>query len=340
MIKPLFVENGIVSIIDQTLLPQEYKIIEINDHIQMAEAIKRLAIRGAPAIGIAAAYGLVLGLKDYQNSSIFFKKLDEISEMLNATRPTAVNLSWALGEMKKTAEANKTLSAIEIWQKLWDKAGKIHEDDIQRCINIGKNGNNIIHQNAKVLTHCNAGGLATGGLGTALAVIITAHKSGKNIKVYADETRPLLQGARLTAWELGKVNIPHEICTDNTAGFLMQKGEVDVIVVGADRIALNGDAANKIGTYSLAVMAKYHGIPMYIAAPNSTIDTNIKSGDEIPIEFRSDKEVKFIGETQIAPINSNAVTPAFDVTPAELITGIITEEKVYNYPYNFCHLKN
>ena len=340
MIKPLFMENGIVRIIDQTLLPRKFKIIEINDHIQMAEAIKCLAIRGAPAIGIAASYGLVLGLKDFQDSPKFFQKFEEISRLLNATRPTAVNLSWALGEMKNVAETFRSLSTKEIWQKLLEKAGQIHENDIQRCINIGKNGNEIIPQNAKILTHCNAGGLATGGLGTALGVIITAHKSGKNINVFVDETRPLLQGARLTAWELGKENVPHEICTDNTAGFLMQKGKVDVIVVGADRIALNGDAANKIGTYSLAVMAKYHGIPMYIAAPNSTIDTNIKSGDEIPIEFRSDREVKFIGETQVAPIDSNAVTPAFDVTPGELITGIITEEMVYNYPYDFCHLKN
>ena len=340
MIKPLFVENDIVRIIDQTLLPLEYKLIVINDHIQMAKAIKRLAIRGAPAIGIAAAYGLVLGLKEYKNSPHFFQKLDEISALLNATRPTAVNLSWSLGEMKKEAETHKSLSTQKIWEKLRKKAGQIHSDDIDRCIRIGKNGNSIVPDKASILTHCNAGGLATGGLGTALGVIITAHQSGKQINVIADETRPLLQGARLTTWELDQENVHHELCTDNTAGFLMKKGKVDIVIVGADRIAINGDTANKIGTYTLAVLARFHKIPFYIAAPNSTIDKTLALGNEIPIEFRSELEVKYIGGYQVAPEMTRAITPAFDVTPAELISGIITEEKVYNYPYNFRHLKD
>ena len=342
MIKPLFSDNGKVRIIDQTLLPSEYKIIEINDHIQMAEAIKRLAIRGAPAIGIAAAFGLVLGLRQNEDVSVekFYQKMNEIADLLNATRPTAVNLSWALNKMKTKAQQYQQLSISEILRRMWQDAEEIHTDDIQRCINIGKNGNDIVPENANILTHCNAGGLATGGLGTALGVIITAHQSGKKIKVFADETRPLLQGARLTAWELDQENVEHEICTDNTAGFLMQQGNVDMIVTGADRIAANGDSANKIGTYSLAVLAKHHNIPFYIAAPNSTIDSNIKSGNDIPIEFRSDREVKYIGGHQVAPEKSSAITPAFDVTPAELIKGIITEEKVYNFPYDFTDLKD
>ncbi len=342
MIKPIFVQSGKVKIIDQTLLPLEYKLLEIKNHIQMAEAIKRLAIRGAPAIGIAAAFGLVLGLKDckIESKEFFFHKLNEILELLNSTRPTAVNLSWALQKMKKNANDYRVFPIAEILEKLWVDAENLHKDDISRCINIGKMGNELIPDNANILTHCNAGGLATGGFGTALGVIITAHQSGKNIKVFVDETRPLLQGARLTAWELEQEKIDYEICTDNSAGFLMQKGKVDLIITGADRIATNGDTANKIGTYSLAIMAKYHNIPFYIAAPNSTIDINIKTGDEIPIEYRSEKEVKNIGDHQIALKKSKAITPAFDVTPGNLISGIITDEMVYNFPYEFTHLKD
>lgn len=340
MIKPLFIENEKIKIIDQTKLPGEYQKIEITDHIQMAEAIKRLAIRGAPAIGIAAAYGLVLGLKKYCEPDIFFHKLNEISEFLKATRPTAVNLSWALGEMKKESETYKKLPTAEIWQKLWEKAGQIHEDDIRRCQAIGKIGNNIVPEKASILTHCNTGGLATGGLGTALGVIITAHQAGKQINVIVDETRPLLQGARLTAWELAQENIHHELCTDSTAGFLMQKGKVDMVIVGADRIAANGDTANKIGTYSLAVLAQYHQVPFYVAAPESTLDCNLESGTDIPIEYRSELELKVIGNYLLAPDQTRGITPAFDVTPAELITGIITDERLYQYPYNFSRLKD
>lgn len=335
MIQPLFTENGKVRIVDQTLLPKEYKIIEIENDNEMAGAIKRLAVRGAPAIGIAAAFGLVLGLKRYRDAETadFLAQLERISAKLNATRPTAVNLSWALERMKAKAESLSHFSTEKIWEKLWREAENIHSDDIERCKKIGVNGSQLIPARANILTHCNAGGLATGGLGTALGVIITAHQSGKELKVYVDETRPLLQGARLTAWELGQENIDHEICTDNAAGFLIQQGSIDMVITGADRIAGNGDSANKIGTYSLAILAKYHHIPFYIAAPESTIDRKIATGKEIPIEFRHENEVKIIGGHAIAPKESKAVTPAFDVTSAELISGIITEEKVYTYPY-------
>jgi len=342
MIKPLFIDDGQIKIVDQTKLPGDYKIITIKDHLEMAEAIKRLSIRGAPAIGIAAAYGLTLGLKDHKNWSkeMFFRRLNETAGFLNATRPTAVNLSWALAQMKEVAEKNRARPLETIWKMLWEKAGEIHVDDIKRCQKIGTLGNTLIPEKASILTHCNAGGLATGGLGTALGVIITAHKMGKSINVIVDETRPLLQGARLTAWELEQENIHHEICTDNAAGFLMQRGKVDMVITGADRIAANGDAANKIGTYSLAVLAKYHQIPLYIAAPKSTIDKSIQNGEDIPIEYRSELEVKYIQDFQLAPEKTRGITPAFDITPAHLISGIISEDSVYQYPYNFIDLKD
>ncbi len=341
MIKPLFIEDGQVKIVDQTKLPGDYIKITVKDHLEMAEAIKRLSIRGAPAIGIAAAYGLALGLKDYHNWSKmeFFSQLNEIAGFLNATRPTAMNLSWALTQMRNVAEKNKELTIEKIWQLLWEKAGEIHTDDINRCQKIGALGNTLVPEKAGILTHCNAGGLATGGLGTALGVIITAHKMGKTINVIVDETRPLLQGARLTSWELEQENIHHEICTDSAAGFLMQRKKVDMVIVGADRIAANGDAANKIGTYSLGVLAKYHKIPFYIAAPNSTIDKSIKSGENIPIEYRSELEVKYIQGYQLAPDKTRGITPAFDITPGHLISGIITEDRIYQYPYDFSDLK-
>ncbi len=337
MIKPLFIENNKVFIVDQTLLPVEYKKIEIKSHIDMADAIKRLAIRGAPAIGIAACFGLVLGIKEYINSTknIFHNKLEKISELLVKTRPTAVNLSWALNRMVKRSKSIQHLPNIDIWNILWNEACNIHLEDIQMCEAIGKNGNTLIPQNANILTHCNTGGLATGGLGTALGVIITAYQSGKQIHVYADETRPLLQGARLTAWELEQEKVPYHVCTDSTAGYLMATKKIDLIIVGADRIAANGDTANKIGTYSLAVLAKFHKIPFYIAAPSSTIDTKIKSGKEINIENRSEDEIKFIDNIQITPKKSKAMTPAFDVTPYSLITNIITEENIFHLPYLF-----
>ncbi|MCF7884915.1 MAG: S-methyl-5-thioribose-1-phosphate isomerase [Candidatus Marinimicrobia bacterium] len=331
MIKPLFWEADTLKIVDQTKLPEQYQLIEINDHQEMAEAIKRLSIRGAPAIGIAAAFGLVVGLRQFRDLSKveFFKKLDAISDILLNTRPTAVNLEWALKRMKQIARENENLNNKKIIKILTKEAQKIHEEDIISCQKIGKNGAEIIPQKAQILTHCNTGGLATGGLGTALGVIITAHKQNKDIKVFVDETRPLLQGARLTMWELEHENIPCTLNTDSMAGYLMAHENIDLVIVGADRITKNGDAANKIGTYSLAVLADYHNIPFYVAAPSSTIDLNLKSGKEIPIEFRSGREISNFRNTQTAPKNCSTISPAFDVTPNKLISEIVTESGFY-----------
>lgn len=337
MIQPIFWENDTLWIVDQTLLPAEYKKIEIHDHNEMADAIKRLSIRGAPAIGIAAAFGLVLGLKPFTNASkdLFLSKLAEISDILRNTRPTAVNLSWALQRMKNLAQSLTDAPVPMIWKRLLNEAQQIHQEDIDMCLRIAQNGQSLIPQNAGILTHCNTGGLATGGLGTALGIIITAHKSGKNIHVFVDETRPLLQGARLTAWELIQENVPFTLISDNMAAYIMSSGKTDAVIVGADRIAANGDTANKIGTYGLAVLAKYHHVPFYIAAPSSTIDPLISSGKEIVIEERSDAEVREIFGVKIAPEDCPAISPAFDVTPNSLITAIITEQQIFRPPYYF-----
>jgi methylthioribose-1-phosphate isomerase len=337
MIKPLFWENNRLFIVDQTLLPIVYKRIEIKNHLDMADAIKRLAIRGAPAIGIAAAAGLVVGLKPFINSTSkqFWEKLDEISILLNSTRPTAVNLSWALKRMKNVAESIKDKPIRDIWNRLYREALTIHREDIEMCLAIGRHGQSIIPEKANILTHCNTGGLATGGLGTALGVIITAHQIGKDIHVFVDETRPLLQGARLTAWELAEENVPYTLISDNMASYIMAAKKINAVIVGADRIAANGDAANKIGTYGLAVLAKYHKVPFYIAAPSSTIDPSISNGKEIIIEERSGAEVREIFGVKIAPEDCPAISPAFDVTPNKLITAIITEQQVFRPPYYF-----
>lgn len=331
MIKPLFYEDGKLSIIDQTQLPNKYELIEINNHLDMAEAIKKLAIRGAPAIGIAAAFGLVKGLENYQDlpADDFRKKMNEIAETLKSTRPTAVNLEWSLNRMKKVAGQNESAKNRELLNILTQEANRIHQEDIEYCQKIGKNGADLIPDQARILTHCNTGGLATGGLGTALGVIITAHKQGKNVEVFVDETRPLLQGSRLTMWELGQENVPATLNTDSMAGYLMKEANIDLVIVGADRIARNGDVANKIGTYSLAVLADYHNIPFYVAAPNSTIDKEIVSGKDIPIEFRGGEEISRLKGVQIAPENCSTISPAFDVTPNHLISRIITESGFY-----------
>jgi methylthioribose-1-phosphate isomerase len=331
MIKPLFWEEDTLKIIDQTKLPEQYELLEINNHLEMADAIKRLAIRGAPAIGIAAAFGLVVGLDQHKqlSSQKFFEKLDEIYEILINTRPTAVNLEWALQRMRDVALQNNNKDNREIIELLLNEAQKIHSEDIESCKKIGQEGAVLIPQNARILTHCNTGGLATGGLGTALGVIITAYQQNKNIQVFVDETRPLLQGARLTGWELEQENVPCTLNTDNMAAYLMAEENIDLIIVGADRIARNGDVANKIGTYGLAVLADYHDIPFYVAAPTSTIDRNIKSGEEIPIEFREGNEIATFQGRQIAPPQCSTISPAFDITPANLISKIITENGFY-----------
>ncbi len=336
MIKPLFWKNSRLFIVDQTQLPQHYNQIEIKDHHEMAKAIKRLAIRGAPAIGIAAAYGLVLGLKPWRHKSrtAFLSQLDSISQLLSATRPTAVNLQWALNKMKQVARSNSQDTPKELWPKLLETAHQIHREDIDNCLAIAKQGAALLPTKANLITYCNTGGLATGGLGTALGIIIKAHQQGKIKMVYVNETRPLLQGARLTTWELLQEQVPCKLCTDNMNAYLMDHTKISAVIVGADRIARNGDTANKIGTAGLAVLAHHHKIPFYIAAPTSTIDINIPSGQEIPIEKRSSKELTSVLGKQIAPQNCKTLSPAFDVTPGELISAIITEKNIHYPPFN------
>ncbi len=315
-------EGDSLLILDQRRIPHKTEFLECRDHEEVAQAIKSMAVRGAPAIGIAAAYGVVLGVK-----KLSLKDIDVIIDVLSKTRPTAVNLFWALERMRERA---KTATS---WEDLLEEAKKIHEEDVRANERMGEYGADLVPDNAGILTHCNAGALATGGFGTALGVIRSAVLKGKKVRVYADETRPVLQGARLTAWELMMDNIDVTLITDNMAGYLMSKGEIDLIIVGADRIAVNGDVANKIGTYSLAVLANHHGIPFYVAAPVSTIDINISSGKDIPIEERNPKEVVEIAGVRVAPEGVKVLNPAFDITPAELISAIITEKGVLRPPF-------
>jgi methylthioribose-1-phosphate isomerase len=327
--------NDKVIMIDQTRLPAEEVYNEYDDFQGVADAIKGMIIRGAPAIGVAAAMGVALGVRDIiaDTYDSFFRQLDNVCETLARTRPTAVNLFWGIERMKKVAENNRDKDINSIRQLLKAEAISIEQEDLQICKAIGRHGAALIRENSTVLTHCNAGGLATAGYGTALGVIRAAHDAGKNIKVFADETRPWLQGARLTAWELMKDNIPVTLISDNMAGYFMQKGEINCVVVGADRIAANGDTANKIGTYSVAVLAKENRIPFYVAAPVSTLDLTLQSGAEIPIEERHSVEVTHIRGTQIAPEGVTVRNPAFDVTPARYITGIITERGIVRGDY-------
>jgi methylthioribose-1-phosphate isomerase len=317
-----------VIMIDQTRLPGEEIYNEYADFQSVAEAIRGMIIRGAPAIGVAAAMGVALGARDIiaDTHESFFRQLDNVCDVLARTRPTAVNLFWGLERMKRVARANADKDLGSIRALLKAEAISIEQEDLQICRAIGSHGAPLIREGATVLTHCNAGGLATAGYGTALGVIRAAHEAGKNIRVIADETRPWLQGARLTAWELMKDNIPVTLISDNMAGWLMKKGEIDCVVVGADRIAANGDTANKIGTYSVAVLARENRIPFYVAAPISTLDLSLKSGDEIPIEERHPHEVTHLRGVAIAPEGVVVRNPAFDVTPAKYITAIITEK--------------
>ncbi len=321
--------------LDQTRLPNEENYIITEDYNRIAEAIERLEIRGAPAIGVAAAYALSLSIKNLSENSLQIKRdaFQTAYNRLARTRPTAVNLFYALDEIKKVFEANE--NAEKLYSLLKNAAIKIHEDDIEKCRRIGENGLVIFKKKSTVLTHCNTGKLATGGDGTAFNVIKRGFQNELVSFVYADETRPLLQGSRLTAYELDKNGIPFAIQSDSSAAVLMAEGKIDLVITGADRIASNGDSANKIGTYNLAVLCKYHNIPFYIAAPTTTIDKSITSGKEIKIEFRNKAELISIKDVKISRENYSAFTPAFDVTPAELITGIITEEKVHYFPYSF-----
>ena len=338
MIIPVKWADEGVLMLDQRLLPTEEKWLTLKTYTEVADAIREMVVRGAPAIGVSAAYGIALGAKQFVGTNVadFEDELDYIGEVLGKTRPTAVNLFWAIERMKRTFQKAKEegKSVSEIKQVLITDAKAVHDEDIESQRLIAQFGGELLKDNSTVLTHCNAGALATGGVwGTALGVIRGAVNQGKTISVIADETRPYLQGARLTAWELLQDNIPVTLITDNMSGHLMKKGEVQAVVVGADRIAANGDAANKIGTYMVAVLAKRHEIPFYVAAPLSTIDMNCPTGEEIPIEERSRREITHVQNIQLAPEGVEVSNFAFDVTPHDLIAGIITEKGVARQPF-------
>jgi methylthioribose-1-phosphate isomerase len=327
-----------VRMLDQRLLPTEEKYLILRSYEEVAEAIKKMVVRGAPAIGVSAAMGLALGAKQSVGTSIADLEFDfnYMCDVMGATRPTAVNLFWAIERMRARLRRAKgeTDDVEEAKSQLVDEAKRIFAEDIEANRSLGRFGGELITDGTTILTHCNAGALATAGdYGTALGVVRGARDAGKRVAVIADETRPFLQGARLTAWELSKDEIPVTLITDNMAGHVMKQGKVDVVVVGADRIAGNGDTANKIGTYMVAVLARQHDIPFYVAAPISTIDMAISSGEQIPIEERDSREVTHVGAHQLAPEGIEVHNPAFDVTPHELITAIITDKGVARPPY-------
>lgn len=326
--------EGRVRLIDQTLLPAELKYIYCEDLKSIWHAIKTLTVRGAPAIGIAAVTGVLLGIKDIRtdDTEVFFKELKNVTNYLGSSRPTAVNLFWGLSRMERVAWENRNKPVHTIKEILLQEAINVQNEDKSICRQIGENGAKFIKDGYGVLTHCNAGGLATADYGTALAVMFKANENGKKFKVYADETRPLLQGARLTTWELMHAGIDVTLICDNMAAHVMKLGKIQCVIVGADRIAANGDAANKIGTYGVSILAKEHGIPFYVAAPVSTFDLNTTSGDEIPIEERSSEEVTCGFGKRTAPEGVKVFNPAFDVTPAKNITAIITEKGVIEKP--------
>ena len=325
-------KNGAVRLLDQSRLPEHVEFLDCRDYKSVASAIRELNVRGAPAIGVTAAMGVALGAQAVAAASYdeFAKAVAGICDELAATRPTAVNLFWAIGRMKKKLAELRTKPVPEIKRALIEESQRILDEDIAMNKAMGKHGAALVQSGQTILTHCNAGALATAGYGTALGVIRAAWEEGKKISVLADETRPVLQGARLTVWELMQDKIPVTLITDSMAGALMKQGKIHLCIVGADRIAANGDVANKIGTYSVAVLAKAHNIPFYVAAPYSTIDLAMPSGDKIPIEQRNPSEVTSLhGGPTIAPAGVEVLNPAFDVTPAALITAIITERGVF-----------
>ena len=326
-------DDGVVML-DQRLLPGEETYLTLTDPQEVIDAIHDLVIRGAPAIGVAAAMGMALGAASMPGDPQEFRSsFAELSERMNAARPTAVNLSWAVRRMNGIVDATIDQGVPATKSRLVDEAKLMRHEDEEICRALGHHGAALVPQNASILTHCNAGALATAGYGTALGVVRAAQELGKNVKVLADETRPFLQGARLTTWELQKDNIPVTLITDNMAGHMMQQGEVDCVVVGADRIAANGDVANKIGTYSIAVLAREHDLPFYVAAPTSTVDLDAESGEAIPIEQRTSDEVVVVNDVRITPLEVSAAYPAFDVTPNRLVAAIITEHGVARAPY-------
>ncbi len=338
MIKPLVWEGKQLKVLNQRKIPWSVEYLLCSTSAEVEEGIKNLSLRGAPAIGVAAAFGVVLAAMEAGSNSReeFSLFLQEKAQILMCARPTAVNLSWAVHRMLRKfhtiKDNNKDNNIEEIIKGLEEEALLIYEEDIQANKRLGELGADLLSKGEKVLTHCNAGALATAGYGTALGVIRSAHTRGKQIEVYVNETRPVLQGARLTAWELKEEGIPFTLITDNMAGYLMQKGMIDSVVLGADRIALNGDTANKIGTYSLAVLADYHHIPFYVAAPFSTFDLSLAEGELIPVEERNREEVTHILDKRIAPEGAKVYNPSFDITPGDLISAIITEKGIIENP--------
>ena len=325
-------KDGAVRLLDQSRLPEKVEFLDCRDYQTVARAIRELRVRGAPAIGVTAAMGVALGAQSLTASGYdeFAKGVTGICEHLAATRPTAVNLFWAIERMKRTLAGLRGQPVVEIKRRLLEESQRILDEDIAMNRALGRHGAALVKDGQTILTHCNAGALATAGYGTALGVVRAAWEQGKKIRVLADETRPVLQGARLTVWELMQDQIPVTLITDSMAGALMRRGLIHLCLVGADRIAANGDVANKIGTYSVAVLAKAHGLPFYVAAPYSTIDLATPSGDQIPIEQRKPQEVTSIcGGPPVAPLGADVLNPAFDVTPAEYVTAIITERGVF-----------
>src|SRR5450631_2769545 len=335
MIQTLEWTDSGVRFIDQTKLPTEETYVTCKTYTQVADVIRNMVVRGAPAIGVAAAMGIALGVKNSkaENGGDLKQEFDQICEVMGKTRPTAVNLFWAIRRMRDKFEMLRVRPLAQIKQSLIEEAQRMHAEDIAANQAMGKHGATLMPASGGVLTHCNAGALATCGYGTALGVIRAAVDSGKKLHVFADETRPFLQGSRLTAWELMKDHIPTTLISDNMAGAMMQQGKIDTVIVGADRIAANGDVANKIGTYTVAVLAREHGIPFYVAAPISTIDLNTADGSKIPIEQRASTEVTHLAGKQIAPDAVRVENPAFDVTPSKYVTAIITERGVARAPY-------
>jgi methylthioribose-1-phosphate isomerase len=337
MLPTIELQEDVIVMVDQRKLPAQELYVRCRNAQEVAKAIRTMVIRGAPAIGVAAAMGIALGMKKSaaRGTRQYAVEFQKVCDLMAATRPTAVNLFWAIDRMKRAfsegAQAGE--STEELSARLGREARRIHDEDVASCRAMGAFGAEMVSDGARVLTHCNAGALATAGYGSALGVIRAAVEQGKNIAVFADETRPFLQGARLTAWELVRDGINTTVITESMAGPLMCAGEIDIVVVGADRIAANGDTANKIGTYTVAVLAHEHGIPFYVAAPLSTIDLSTPDGDRIPIEERDQREVSHFGSSRLTPIGAKIRNPAFDVTPHRYIAGIITEKGIFRAPY-------
>lgn len=341
-IRPVEWVEGTVQLIDQTQLPYRYVVERYNDWRGVAEAIRKMKVRGAPAIGIACGYGLALAAYQIKQAiesnsqeknpiEQFRAEFRRVCEAFANTRPTAINLFWAIERMQKVVNSCTTLEAIP--ERILQEAHRLLQEDLEADLRLAEYGARFVENGFRILTICNTGALATGGYGTALGIIRFAHEQGKQIHVYACETRPRLQGMRLNAWELLRAGIPFTLIADNMAGYLMARGEIDCVIVGADRIVANGDTANKIGTYTLAVLAHHHGIPFYVAAPLSTLDLNTPSGDQIPIEYRDETEMTHLAGFRVAPEGAPVLNPAFDITPAHLITAIITEHGIASPPY-------